>query len=113
MHTFKVEGLNEQDAPTPYFYGSLPAKPELGHIIVFEDTGLRYAVYRITGEGLTGGNPDDDQRELAFADLSGKSVPTICVQQITATEIKASGRSFDQEELKVYSQRNKKKRFSA
>jgi hypothetical protein len=45
-------GLGATDARTRYYYGSLPAKAELGHILGYNETGNRYAVVRIDGEGL-------------------------------------------------------------
>jgi hypothetical protein len=114
VHTFKFEGLYQQDAPTPYFYGSLPAKPGLGHVLVFDETGNRYVVYRIDGEGLTGGEPRENERELAWAEISrGEPVPTIWLQKIDDTQTKASGRSFSYEEVKAHSQRNREIRLSA
>jgi hypothetical protein len=114
MHTFKFEGLTPQDSETAYFYGSLPAKPERGHILVFDKTGNRYVIYLMNGQGLTEGKARDNERELAFADISrGESVPTIWLQKIEDTQVKASGTSFVYEELKASSQQNREKRLSA
>src|SRR5258708_5259520 len=100
MYTFKFEGLNERDAPTPCFYGSLPVKPERGHILVFDETGNRYVVYRIEGEGLSEGEARENERELAWAEISrGESVPTIWLQKIEGTQTNASGRSLSAGEL--------------
>jgi len=114
VYTFKFEGLTEQDAPTPYFYGSLPAKPERGHILIFGETGNRYVVYGIHGEGLTGVSARESERELAWAEISrGESVPTIWLQKIGNMQTTASGRSFSYDEVKGYSQRNRENRLSA
>jgi hypothetical protein len=114
MYTFKFEGLTEQDSQTAYFYGSLPAKPALGHILVFDGTGNRYVIYGIDGQGLTEGGARENERELASADISrGESVPTIWLQKIEGTQTKASGTSFIYEELKASSQHNREHRLSA
>jgi hypothetical protein len=113
MHTFKFEGLAEADAPTPYYYGSLPAKPELGHTLILDGTGNHYVVYRIDGEGLAGVSTLENQRELAWAEISrGESVPTIWLQKI-GKQTTASGRSFSAEEVKAYSQKNRETRLAA
>lgn len=113
MQTFKFEGLTQQDAQTPYFYGSLPAKPELGQILVFDDTGNRYVIFGINGTGLTEGNARDNERELALADISrGESVPTIWLRKIEV-EIKASGTCYTYDELKASSQQNREIRLAA
>lgn len=124
MFTYKFVGLDKSDAPTPYYYGSLPAKPELGHILSYNDTGNRYAVVKIDGEGLVG-DGDAEQRELAFAEISrGESVPTLWLrkfteketelwlQKATRKETKPRGRSWDPAEVKEYSQENRETRLS-
>ena len=114
VHTFKFEGLTEEDASTPYFYGSLPAKPELGHILTFDGTNNCYVVYRIEGEGLTGDEAPENERELAWTEISrDEPVPTIWLQKIGNMQTTASGRSFSAEEVKAYSQRNRENRLSA
>jgi hypothetical protein len=111
MFTYKFLRLNATDAPTPYYYGSLPAKPQPGHTLVLE-TGNRYAIVRIEGEGLAGDDDHADQKELAWADISrGEKVPTLWLQKL-ATEMKAAGRSFSYEEVKEYSQRSREARLS-
>jgi hypothetical protein len=113
MFTYKFLGLESVDAPTPYYFGSLPAKPELGHILVFDETRNRYVVVGIDGEGLLG-EGDAEQRELAWTDIgAGKSVPTLRLQKLHVKELKPQGRSFDYEEVKEYSQENRKTRLSA
>jgi hypothetical protein len=114
MYTFKFLGLSKEEAPTPYYYGSLPAKPERGHTLVYE-TGNRYVIVAIEGEGLSGASDSDDQRELAWADISrGRKVPTLLLQKLhTAPETKPRGRSLDYEEVKAYSQQNRETRLSA
>lgn len=113
MFTFKFVGLIEVDAPTAYTYGSLPAKPELGHTIVWE-SGNRYVVIRIEGEGLVGDGGYEDQKELAWAEIgAGKAVPTLWLQKLDEIEINAQGRSFSYEEVKEYSQKNRETRLSA
>ena len=75
MFTYKFVGLTAIDAPTPYHYGSLPTKPELGHILVYDESNNRYAVIRIEGQGLVGDGPDN-QRALAWAEIArGETVP--------------------------------------
>jgi hypothetical protein len=113
MYTFKFEGLTVVDAPTPYYYGSLPAKPELGHTLILDGTGNHYVIYRIDGKGLTGNDARESERELAWAEISrGESVPTIWLQKI-GKQTTASGRSFSAEEVKAYSQKNRGTRLAA
>ncbi len=112
MFTYKFVGMTATDAPTPYTYGSLPAKPELGHRLVYEQSGDRYAVIRIEGEGLVG---DDaaNQRELAWTEIGqGKTVPTVWLQILDVKETRFQGRSFTAEEFKEYSQKNRETRLS-
>jgi hypothetical protein len=112
MFTYKFVGLTTSDAPTSYTYGSLPAKPELGHIIVWEDSNNRYAVVRIEGEGLVGDGGYENQKELAWAEISqGKTVPTVWLQKLAGTSTPAQGRSFTAEEMKEYSQKNRETRL--
>lgn len=107
MFTHKWVGLTAEDAQTAYTYGSLPAKPELGHIIVLEKSGNRYAVVRIAGEGSVGDDGYISQRELAFAEINeGKTVPTLWLQ-LLGGEVKATSRSFSYEEVKEHSQKNR------
>ena len=54
MFTYKFKGLKREDASTPYYYGSLPTVPKIGHILTLDETGNRYRVDRIVGEGLKG-----------------------------------------------------------
>src|SRR5260221_12130854 len=106
---------SQSDKPRMYHYGSLPAKPELGHVLVIEESGNRYAVIRIEGEGLVGDGPFD-QREmaLAWAEISrGETVPTLWLQKLDVIETRVQGRSFSPEELKEYSQKNREIRLSA
>ena len=78
MFTYKFGGLRPEDATTPYYYGSLPAKPEVGQILRLDETGNRYRVTRIVGKGLEGDNGAADQKKLAYADIvHGKSVPIL------------------------------------
>lgn len=113
MFTYKFVGLTATDAPAPYTYGSLPAKPELGHIIVYEQSGNRYAVIRIEGEGLVGDDDCADQRELAWTEIGqGNTVPTVWLQKLL-NETPAKSRSFSDEEVKEYSQKNRETRLSA
>lgn len=44
MFTYKFLGLDPLDASMPYYYGSLKVNPERGHILVYNETGNRYAV---------------------------------------------------------------------
>lgn len=113
MFTYKFVGLTAVDAPTPYYYGSLPEKPELGHTLVFdESSGNRYAMVRIEGQGLVGDGGYVDQKELAWAEIGqGKTVPTVWLQKLNV-EIRAQGRSFSYEEVKEYSQKNRETRLS-
>ncbi len=97
-----------------YTYGSLPAKPELGHILLFDESGNRYAVIRIEGEGLVGDGPFS-QREiaLAWAEISrGETVPTLRLQKLDVKETLVQGRSFSYEEVKESSQKNRETRLS-
>jgi hypothetical protein len=113
MFTYKFAGMAALDAPTPYYYGSLPWKPALGHVLVMDGSGNRYAIVRIDGEGLVGDGPTN-QRELAWAEIgAGETVPTLWLQKLDEREIKAQGRSFDYEEVKEYSQKNRETRLSA
>jgi len=113
MFTYKFAGLTAQDASTPYYYGSLPAKPEPGHTLLFDDTGNRYAVIRIEGEGVEGDGGYLDQKELAWAEISqGKTVPTVWLQKLDVKETRPQGRSFSYEEVKEYSQKNREARLS-
>ncbi|MGH9715493.1 MAG: hypothetical protein ACRD4R_02000 [Candidatus Acidiferrales bacterium] len=78
MFTYKFVGLDKLDAETPYYYGSLPAKPELGHILAFHESGNHYAVVGINGEGLVGNGPAN-QKELASPTLPGANpCPRFC-----------------------------------
>jgi hypothetical protein len=105
-------GLDKSDAETPYYYGSLPAKPERGHILVVGETGNRYAVVGIDGEGLVGDGPAG-QKELPWAEIGrGETVPTLLLQKLDAKETQAQGRSFSAEEMKEYSQKNRETRLS-
>jgi hypothetical protein len=114
MFTYKFLGLDKSDAETPYYYGSLPAKPERGHILVYDKTGNRYAVVRVDGEGLVDdGDGSDNQKELAWADIGrGEVVPTLWLLKLVGTEIEPQGRSWDHEEVKRYSQMNRATRLS-
>ena len=114
MFTYKFVGLDISDADRAYYYGSLPAKPELGHILVYDETGNRYAIVRIDGEGLVDdGDGYANQKELAWAEIGrGEAVPTLWLQKLHAKEIKAQGRSFSYEEVKEHSQKNREARFS-
>ena len=113
MFTYKFVGLDAKDAPTSYYYGSLPAKPERGHILVYDETGNRYAVVGIDGEGLVGDGGYADQKELAWAEIAGgKTVPTVWLQKLDVKETQAQGRSFTAEEMKEYSQHNRETRLS-
>jgi hypothetical protein len=112
MFTYKFVGLTASDAPTPYTYGSLPAKPELGHILIYNE-GNRYAVVGIDGEGLVGDGPTN-QSEMAWAEINrGETVPTLLLQKLDVKEAQAKGRSFTAEEMKEYSQQNRETRLSA
>lgn len=113
MFTYKFVGLAAEDAPTPYHYGSLPAKPGLGHILVYDGSGNRYAVVRIEGEGLVGDGGYPDQKELAWAEIGqGKTVPTVWLQKLDVKETRPQGRSFSYEEVKEYSQKNRETRLA-
>jgi hypothetical protein len=125
-YTFKFLGLAAEDAPTPHYYGTVPAEPEIGHILVFEETRNRYTVVRIEGEGLSG-KGSEAQEELAWADMiRGEKVPTLVLKKVrkatitrqfrkdairAAREMPVRGQSFEYEELKERSQRNKIRRF--
>ena len=114
MFTYKFLGLEKSDAATTYYYGSLPAKPERGHTLVYHETGNRYAVVRIDGEGLVDdGDGSDNQKELAWADINrGEEVPTLWLQKLVGIETEPQGRSWDYEDVKKYSQMNRETRLS-
>lgn len=114
MFTYKFVGLAAIDAPTPYYYGSLPTKPERGHVLVYDETGNRYTVIGIEGEGLVGDGPVN-QRELAWAEIGrGEAVPTLLLlQKLDVKETQAQGRSFTAEEMTEYSHKNRETRLSA
>jgi hypothetical protein len=114
MFTYKFMGLHAADAPTPYYYASLPAKPTPGHVLIFDNTNNRYVVYRIDGEGLVSDSRDDAQWQLAWADINrGEQVPTLWLQKLSGSEAKPEGRAFDYEEMKAASQKNRETRLSA
>ena len=117
MFTFKFEGLERPDAQTPYYYGSLPAKPKIGQRLFYEDTGNYYLIIGIEGEGLTGDSDTEDQKALAWAEIARREkVPTLFLRKIsgappTPRPIKPTGRSFDPEEVKRFSQYNRQVRL--
>ncbi|HXX24674.1 MAG TPA: hypothetical protein VEO19_16125 [Terriglobia bacterium] len=114
MFTYKFEGLTEEDARTPYSYGSLPAKPLRGSTLVFDGSNNRYAVTRIEGEGLVGDDDLASQRQLAWAEIArAETVPTIWLMKLEPIERQATLRSFSYEEVKEFSQSNREKRLSA
>lgn len=113
MFTYKFVGLTKEDCETPYYYGSLRAKPELGHILFFHQSGNRYAVVGIAGEGLEGEGPAN-QQELAWAEINrGEEVPTLVLQRLIGAEIEPTGRSFTAAETKEYGRKNRETRLSA
>jgi hypothetical protein len=131
MFTYKFLGLSKEDAPTPYYYGSLPVKPEIGHTLSYDDTGNRYSIVHIEGEGLEGDNGYANEKELAWADIArGEAVPTLWVKKLGKKElaklrvrqlrkkepaqkdIKPRGRSFTCDEVKEFSQKNRKTRLA-
>ena len=114
MFTYKFLGLIATDAPTPYYYGSLPAKAEPGHTLVFDESGNRYAVIRVEGEGLVDdGDGYANQKELAWAEINrGEAVPTLWMQKLDVKEMRPRGRSFSHEEVKEFSQKNRETRLS-
>ncbi len=113
MFTYKFVGIDATDAQTPYHYGSLPVRPELGHTLVYNETGNRYAVVKIDGEGLIdSGDGNANQTDLAWAEIGrGEAVPTLWLQRLDAKEIRVQGRSFDYEEMKESSQKNREERL--
>jgi hypothetical protein len=114
MFTYKFVGLEKEDAPTPYYYGSVPAKPERGQTLVYNETGNRYVIVLVEGEGLVDdGDGYPNQRELAWADINrGERVPTLTLQKIAGGETRPQGRSWDAEEVKKFSQTNRAERLS-
>jgi hypothetical protein len=114
MFTYKFVGLAKADAETPYYYGSLPVEPEVGHTLSYDETSNRYAIVQIVGEGLVGDDDAAAQKELAWADINrGEKVPTLFLQQLHRPDLKPTGRSFSHEETKEYSQKNRELRLSA
>jgi hypothetical protein len=86
MFTYKFLGLTKDDAPTRYYYGTVPANPEIGHVLRFDETGNRYTVVAIEGKGLTG-PASEAQRELAWADINrGEKVPTLVLKKLREPE---------------------------
>jgi len=113
MFTYKYLGLTTEDAPGEFTYGSFPAKPEVGHILVFNKSGNRYAVTRIAGEGLVGEDGYTNEKELAWAEINlGEKVPTVWLLRLNPNEIQATSRSFSYEEVKEFSQKNRETRLS-
>jgi hypothetical protein len=113
MYTYKFLGLNKEDAPTPYYYGSLPAKPERGHILVYNEFGNRYAIYQVDGEGLVGEDAYANEKELAWAEIGRReTVPTLWLQKLDTGKTDFRGRSFDADEVKAWSQENRKYRIA-
>lgn len=131
MFTYKFVGLDKPDAETPYYYGSLPAKPVVGTTLLFHGTGNRYVIIGIDGKGLTGGDPAADRNELAWADINrGEKVPTLHLRKLgtklvphddtefltlnfktRVAELPVIGESREYEEMKARTQGNKKKRL--
>jgi hypothetical protein len=113
MFTYKFVGIDATDAQTPYHYGSLPVKPELGHTLVYDETRNRYAVVKIDGEGLVdNGDGYANQTELAWAEIGRReTVPTLWLQKLNVKEIQVQGRSFSYEEVKEHSQKNREARL--
>jgi hypothetical protein len=135
MFTYKFVGLSNKDAQTAFYYGSLRAKPELGQVLLFEETGNRYLIVLIVGKGLEGDGPTN-QEKLAFAEIvRGDPVPTLALRKVVRGEavpplalkkgdkqllqksdlqdvIRPTGRSFDPDEIKESSRRNRKLRLA-
>jgi len=122
VFTYKFLGLEKVDAGTPYYYGSVPGKPEPGHVLKYNETDNNYVVVRVEGEGLVDdGDGYENQRALAWADINrGEAVPTLWLRKIDAKEAKvdgtkeikvASGQFFDYEEFKKRSQMNRSERL--
>lgn len=111
MFTYKFLGLDKADAETPYYYGSLPVKPELGHTLSYSRN--RYAIIRIVGEGLVG-NDAANQEKLAWADINrGEAVPTLYLLKLQECgPITPTGQSFDPDEMKAYSRHNRARRLA-
>ncbi len=113
MYTYKFLGLSKEDAPTPYYYGSLPAKPEPGHTLKYDETGNRYAIVRVEGEGLVGDDGRFNENELAWADINrGETVPTLWLLRLSTEKTAFRGKSFDADEVKASSQKNRKYRIA-
>jgi hypothetical protein len=112
MYTYKFLGLSKEEAPTPYYYGSLPVKPEPGHVLIYE-SGNRYAIVLVEGEGLVGDDGPANEKELAWADISrGETVPTLRLQKLSMEKTAFRGRSFDADEVKASSQKNRRYRLA-
>lgn len=87
MFTYKFVGLKPSDAETPYYYGSLPQRPETGQVIQIADTGTFYRVNRVSGEGLKGRGGKADQETLAWAEIGGgEDVPTLFLSPLLRKE---------------------------
>jgi hypothetical protein len=110
MFTYKFKGLKREDASTPYYYGSLPAVPKVGHILRLDETGNRYRVDRVVGEGLKGKGGNADQEKLAWADIGrGEKVPTLYLSEVEETKkfrILGKGKVVGEEKVKAHRQVN-------
>ena len=119
MFTYRFVGLNAEDASTRHYYGSLPAKAEVGHVLTFEESGNGYRVVRMMGNGLEGDDARNDQATLAFAEMvERKSVPILWLRKldpktIGAKGIRVTGRSFTAAEVKEFSRKNRKTRLKS
>jgi hypothetical protein len=115
VFTYKFAGLLHADNPGPYYYGSLPVMPEVGHVLYYDETGNRYQIVRIVGQGLEG-KDTVNQHSLAVAEIvHAKDVPTIYLKKLPPsqgpkkTDIEPTGTSY-YDDLKKASQTNRRKR---
>lgn len=86
MFTYKFAGLAHEDAPTPYYYGSLSVKPRVSHVLFYDETRNRYKIVHVVGRGLEG-EDTANQRKLADAEIGrGENVPTVYLKKLQATK---------------------------
>jgi hypothetical protein len=112
MYTYKFLGLSKKEGPTPYYYGSLQAKAAPGQTLRY-DHGENYVIVRVEGEPFVGDDGRHNEKELAWAEIGrGETVPTLWLLQLITEETKFQGRSFDADEVKAWSQKNRKFRLA-
>jgi hypothetical protein len=114
VFTYKFVGLTAADLSSgSYYYGSLNVKGKPGQILINQGSRTRYVIVGIKGEGLIGDDSSADQEKLAWAEINrGEDVPVLLLQKL-GSEIESTGRTFDYDEVKEYSQMNREIRLTA